>query len=59
MNSWIKQALDGEADAIIAHVHKSAKSESWNSGYIPAPATYLNQRRWDTLGTNVPARVGK
>ena len=59
MNSWAKQALDAEADAIIAHVRQSAASEGWISGYIPAPATYLNQRRWENQAAPVPVRVGK
>jgi uncharacterized protein YdaU (DUF1376 family) len=59
LNSWAKQALDGEADAIIAHVKQSEKSESWVSGYIPAPATYLNQRRWENQVAAAPVRVGK
>lgn len=59
MNSWAKQALDGEADAIIAHVQKSVTSESWIAGYVPAPSTYLNQRRWDSHEPFVPPRQGK
>lgn len=59
MNSWAKQALDGEADKIIAHVQKSVTSESWIAGYVPAPATYLNQRRWDSNEPVVPVRVAK
>ena len=57
--SWVKQALDGEADVIVAHVLKSRESEGWLSGYIPAPTTYLNQRRWDNQTTSLPVRVGK
>jgi uncharacterized protein YdaU (DUF1376 family) len=57
--SWVKQALDGEADVIVAHVLKSRESEGWLSGYIPAPTTYLNQRRWDNQTTVLPVRVGK
>ena len=59
MAAWCKQALDSEADAIVAHVLKSRDSEGWTSGYIPAPTTYLNQRRWDSQTTAVPARQGK
>jgi len=57
--SWVKQALDGEADVIVAHVLKSRESEGWLSGYTPAPTTYLNQRRWDNQTTALPVRVGK
>ena len=59
LESWVKQALDGEADVIVAHVLKSRESEGWLSGYIPAPTTYLNQRRWDNQTTSLPVRVGK
>jgi len=59
LTSWVKQALDGEADVIVAHVLKSRESEGWLSGYIPAPTTYLNQRRWDNQTTSLPVRVGK
>jgi uncharacterized protein YdaU (DUF1376 family) len=58
MNSWSKQALDPEADKIIAHVKQSSTSEAWISGYTPAPTTYLNQRRWDET-VQAPARVAK
>lgn len=57
--SWVKQALDGETDEIVAHVLKSRGSEGWLAGYIPAPTTYLNQRRWDTHTTDLPKRQGK
>jgi uncharacterized protein YdaU (DUF1376 family) len=57
--SWVKQALDTETDVIVAHVLKSRESEGWLSGYIPAPTTYLNQRRWDNQTTSLPVRVGK
>ena len=57
--SWVKQALDTETDVIVAHVLKSRESEGWLSGYIPAPTTYLNQRRWDNQTTALPVRVGK
>jgi hypothetical protein len=55
----VKQALDTETDVIVAHVLKLRESEGWLSGYIPAPTTYLNQRRWDNQTTVLPVRVGK
>jgi uncharacterized protein YdaU (DUF1376 family) len=59
MASWGKQALDTEADVIIAHVLKSRESEGWVAGYTPAPTTYLNQRRWDNQTATIPTRQGK
>lgn len=44
---WVKQRLDEKADQIIDHVEKSKDSKSWKDGFVPLPATYLNQERWD------------
>jgi len=43
---WIKHELEEKADVIIAHVASIKNSTQWQSGYEPAPKTYLNQRRW-------------
>jgi hypothetical protein len=47
---WRKKDFDQEADSIITHVESSKASEGWRGGYIPAPLTYLNQRRWEGAG---------
>ena len=44
---WAKLKLDDAADRIIAHVRVMKQTESWKTGYEPAPLTYLNQRRWE------------
>jgi hypothetical protein len=47
--SWLKH--EGEDfDKIIAGLEKQVKSDQWtrnNGQYIPYPATWLNQRRWE------------
>ena len=50
---WEKENLEPLADTIVAHVQASAKSQQWkNHDFIPMPATYLNQRRWEAPATN-------
>ncbi len=44
---WSKLKLDAVADRIIAHVRVMKQTESWKTGFEPAPLTYLNQRRWE------------
>jgi uncharacterized protein YdaU (DUF1376 family) len=44
---WKARGLEGEADAICAHVEALRQSKQWRDGYEPAPLTYLNQRRWE------------
>jgi len=52
-NSWnkIKPKVSREtADKIIASVRAYAQTQQWkkeNGQYIPNPATFLNQRRWE------------
>jgi hypothetical protein len=47
---WLKKDFDQEAETILTHVESLKSSESWRSGYVPAPLTYLNQRRWEGAG---------
>lgn len=54
---WRKKDFDQEADSIIAHVESSKASDGWRGGYIPAPMTYLNQRRWEGAGEVQKIRV--
>lgn len=47
---WAAQNLEPLADRILSHVALMAISEQWmerGGHFIPAPLTYLNQRRWE------------
>lgn len=45
---WQRKRLDAKADEIIADVKdRMARDRRWLDGYIPNPATYLNQERWN------------
>jgi hypothetical protein len=47
---WQRNKLDGRLDAILKALDWQTKSEQWltEAGrYIPHPATWLNQGRWD------------
>lgn len=44
---WAKGGLDEAADQIIGHVAAMARTSQWQTGYEPAPLTYLRQRRWE------------
>ena len=44
---WKRHGLEALADQIIAHVEAMAETDQWKRGYEPAPATYLNGRRWE------------
>lgn len=47
---WWRAKLEGQSDAIFAHVKAMSLSSEWqreSGAYIPAPLVYLNQRRWD------------
>lgn len=44
---WRKKDFDLEAEKILPHVESLKSSERWRGGYVPAPLTYLNQRRWE------------
>lgn len=48
LKKWVKAGLDAESERIIADVVRRKGTKSWQEGYEPAPATYLNQRRWET-----------
>lgn len=48
--AWSKARINGHADDVIAAVEQQAASEQWRKDggqYIPNPATWLNQRRWE------------
>lgn len=45
---WKRKGLDAVAVTIVAHVQRRAKDDQkWSDGYIPMPATFLNQERWN------------
>lgn len=33
-------------DGVMAALEKAKKSRQWQDGYVPMPATWLNQERW-------------
>jgi hypothetical protein len=52
---WTQQKLDEEAEAILAHVKAMSGTDGWTKQageFIPAPAVYLRQRRWDGAEIN-------
>lgn len=47
---WEEGGLEIEAPAIVAHVKAMAATDGWSKQageFIPAPAVYLRNRRWD------------
>jgi hypothetical protein len=44
---WLKADFDLQAETILAHVDGLKSSDGWQRGFVPAPLTYLNQRRWE------------
>lgn len=45
---WLAQGLDKLGDMIIADVKARTRDDAqWDAGFVPAPLTYLNQRRWE------------
>ncbi len=47
---WLRDNLEASADAIVKDVNNQRMSAQWikNGGeFIPLPATYLNQARWE------------
>lgn len=50
LQAWRKAGAESQTDAVIAHVEKLKGTTGWtkdNGEFIPAPLTYLNQRRWE------------
>lgn len=46
--AWRKLGCDAMADTLIAHVRRMEREDdTWLRGFIPHPATYLNQERWN------------
>ncbi|MBK1725700.1 hypothetical protein [Halorhodospira neutriphila] len=45
---WEAKGLDGRADELIADVQlRQGTDRKWVAGYVPNPATYLQQERWN------------
>lgn len=47
---WTSRGLEPIADQILGHVEAMKKSDQWRRDegqFVPAPMTYLNQRRWE------------
>ena len=44
--SWRKKTKGVPIEAILAGITKWAASQKWAEGFIPLPATWLNQGRW-------------
>lgn len=47
---WVKAKAEPHADRIVAHVERLKASPGWKKdfgAFIPAPLTYLNQRKWE------------
>jgi hypothetical protein len=50
LEAWRKAGAERQAADVLAHVRKLAASDKWRESggqFIPAPLTYLNQRRWE------------
>jgi uncharacterized protein YdaU (DUF1376 family) len=43
---WVKNGMDEHVDRIVSHVSRLKTSTQWQTGFEPAPQTYLNQKRW-------------
>lgn len=56
---WAARDLDSLADQILNHVRVMRETDQWKEGFEPAPATYLNQSRWQDDLPNVAIRRGK
>lgn len=53
MEVWRRHKFDSCAAQIMAHLDAMKKSPDWRKDdgrFVPAPLTYLNQRRWDGAG---------
>jgi len=55
---WKARKLDGIADVILHGLRKWIESEAWaerNGAFVPMPATWLNQDRWEAADMLTPA----
>lgn len=47
LQKWQKQYLHSKAAHIVAAVRWFKTTDAWKAGFIPLPATWLNQERWE------------
>lgn len=50
MTAWARLKVNGSFDKVLAAVEQQKRSEQWQKDggqFIPHPATWLNQGRWD------------
>ena len=58
LKRWERYGCEKEVELILKHLEYMKTTEMWvkgNGAFIPMPATYLNQRRWD--GAEIPEVV--
>lgn len=55
---WKRHGLEALADEIVRHVEAMCESDQWKRGFEPAPATYLNGRRWEDDMPPIPGLLG-
>lgn len=51
---WARNKLDEHSTAVLAGLEAIKRSEDWtksNGSFIPSPAVFLNQRRWEAVET--------
>lgn len=46
VRAWQKAKDRPSVDMILQAIEQARKSERWHKGFIPNPATWLNQGRW-------------
>lgn len=57
LEAWKKAGAEKDAAAVLAHVERMKLSQSWRKdggAFIPAPLSYLNQKRWDGASDETP-----
>lgn len=61
LKAWIKHKPDAElAAAIVKGLERAKRSKDWlkdDGQFIPHPATWLNQRRWEDEGVEVSGKA--
>jgi uncharacterized protein YdaU (DUF1376 family) len=60
-NAWVKAKLPA-IDLLLSALHKAKKSPDWikdRGAFIPHPATWLNQGRWEDSGMDYEALTQK